>query len=83
MIFQQELVIIKAENDEVTAAIESSSGKRSAYLKLDDEQRATIGKCTAQACIVCHFAKKIFKDDTLKESTVHGLKKLYLEELEI
>ena len=74
--------IIKAANDEVTAAIESSSGKRSAYLKLDDEQRATIGKCAAQHGIIKairHFAKD-FKNETLKEST---LEKLYLEELEI
>jgi len=36
--------IIKVANDEVTAAIENSSGKRLAYLKLNDEQRATIRK---------------------------------------
>ena len=65
---------IRPANDEVTAAVESSSGKRSVYLKLNDEQRATIGKYAAQHGIVKaihHFAKD-FKDEPLKESTVCG-----------
>jgi len=44
------------------------------HLKLDDEQRAIIGKYAAQHGIIKaihHFAKD-FKDDLLKESTVRG-----------
>jgi len=69
----------------VIAAIESSSGKHSAHLKLDDGQRATIGKYRTQHGIVKaihHFAKD-FNDEPLEGNTVCGWKKLYLEELEI
>jgi len=45
--------VIKAANDEVTAAIENSSRKQSVYLKLGNKQRAEIcntAQCNSSFC---------------------------------
>ena len=49
---------IEEANKEVIAVIASTGGKRQPYLKLTDEQRATIGRCAAEhgtVNAICHF----------------------------
>ena len=75
---------IKEVNKEVTAVIASTGGKRKRYLKLTDEQRATIGHYAAEhgiAKVIHHFIGD-FPPDSLKKSTIRGSKKAYLQELQ-
>ena len=60
-------------------------GKQSTYLKVTAEQKATMGKYTAEHGIINairHFTAK-FPEGALKESTVRGWKKAYLAELHL
>ena len=68
----------------VLAVTGKHEGKRSSFSKISGEQKALIAKYTAENGIVAalaHFAKD-YPDGTLKESTVRGWKKEYLNELE-
>ena len=66
---------IKELNKEVIALVNSNTmGKRSPYLKVMAEQKATIGKYAAEHGIItaiCHFVAE-FPKGALKESTVCG-----------
>ena len=75
---------IEEANKEVTAVIVSTGSKCQPYLKLTDEQRATIGRYAAEhgtVNAICCF-KGGFPKDSLKESTIHGWKNGYLQELQ-
>ena len=63
---------IEEANKEATAVIVGTGGKRQPYLKLTDEQQATIGRYAAEhgtVNAICHF-KGDFPKDSLKESTI-------------
>ena len=76
---------IKELNKEVEALVNSGRmGKRSPYLKVTAEQRATIGKYASEHDIINairHFLPD-FPEGALKESTVRGWKKAYLSEIQ-
>ena len=74
---------IREANMEVMEVMRSSAGKRASYLKIAAEKKAVIAKYAAENGIVAalgHFAKD-YPDGSLKESTVRGWKKEYLNEL--
>ena len=75
---------IEEANEEVTAVIADTGGKCKPYLKLTDKQRAAIGCYAAEhgtVNTIHHFARD-FPKDSLKESTIRGWKKAYLQELQ-
>ena len=76
--------LIEEANKEVSQLVMSTGGKRSPYLKITPQQKATIAKYAAEHGIVnaIHRFKKDFPDDLLKESTIRGWKKTYLLELQ-
>ena len=70
--------IIKELNKEVESLVNSGTmGKRSPYLKVMAEQRATIRKYASEHSIVnaIHHFVPDFREGALKESTVRGWKK--------
>ena len=70
---------IEEANKEVTAVIAITGGKHQLYLKLTDEQWATIWRYAAEhgtVNAICHF-KEDFPKDSLKESTIHGWKNAF------
>ena len=77
---------IKELNKEIGTLVNSGTmGKRSTYLKMRAEQKATMGKYAAEHGIINaiqHFTGE-FPEGALKESTVHGWKKAYLVELHL
>ena len=75
---------IEEANKEVTAVIAGTGGKRQPYLKLADEQQATIGRYTAEHSTVnaIHHFKGDFPKDSLKESTIFGWNNACLQELQ-
>ena len=74
---------IEEANKEVTAVIVDTGGKRKPYLNLTYEKQAATGRYAAEHgtvnAIRC-FARD-FPKDSLKESTICGWKKAYLQEL--
>ena len=76
---------IEEANEEVTAVIADTGGKRKPYLKLTDEQWATIGRYAAEHGTVnaIRCFPRDFPKDSLKESTNRGWKKAYLQELQL
>lgn len=70
---------IEEANKEVTAVIGNTGGKRKPYLKLTDEQRATIGKYICHRTSLFHGG---FSARLLKESTVCRWKKAYLQDFQ-
>ena len=75
---------IEEANKEFTAVIAGIGSKHQPYLKLTDEQRATIGRYAAEhgtVNVIRHF-KGDFPKDSLKESTICGWKNAYLQELQ-
>ena len=76
--------LIEEANKEVSQLVMSTGGKRSPYLKITPQQKATIAKYTAEHGIVnaVRCFKKDFPDDLLKESTIRVWKKTYLLELQ-
>ena len=69
--------VIEEANKEVSKLITSAGRKRSPYLKVMPHQKAAIAKYAAENGIVnsiWHF-KKVFPEETLKESTIRGWKK--------
>ena len=76
---------IKESNKEVVALINSGTmGKRSPYLKVTAEQKATIEKYAAEHGIINAIRRFVaeFPKGALKESTVNGWKKANLAELQ-
>ena len=71
---------IKELNKEVESVVNSGAMcKRSSYLKVTAEQKATLGKYAAEHGIVnamCHFSPD-FPEGALKVSMVRGWKKAY------
>ena len=65
----------------ITAVIASTGGKHKPYLKLIDEQRATIGCYAVEhgtVNTICRF-KGDFPQDSLRESIIRGWKNAYLQ----
>ena len=61
--------------------VAGTDGKRQPYLKLTDEQRATIGCYAAEhgtVNVICHF-KGDFPKDSLKESTIQIFSRIAIQ----
>ena len=73
---------IEEANKEVTAVL-CDHGKRHPYLKISPEQKAVIARYAANHGIVQAIRQfsKDFPENSLKESTICGWKKIYLKEL--
>ena len=76
---------IEEANKEVTAVLCTDPAKRQPYLKISPEQKAIIARYAANHGIVNAIRQfsKDFPENSLKESTIRGWKKIYLKELSL
>ena len=77
-------LIVEANKEVSERIVKCKDGTRASYLKVTPEMKAKVGKYAAENGIVSAIRKfsQQFPPDSLKESTVHVWKQLYLRELQ-